>query len=76
MPGRIARIAVDRDLCIGSAICVDLAPEVFQLDDTATSTVIDPEGAPEEKLLEAARGCPTDAILLYDAAGSQIHPAR
>ena len=72
MPGRIARIAVDRDLCIGSAICVDLAPEVFQLDDTATATVVNPHGASDEELLQAARDCPTEAIRLFDAQGQPI----
>jgi ferredoxin len=27
------RIRVDRDLCITARSCVDIAPEVFQIDD-------------------------------------------
>jgi ferredoxin len=74
MPGRIARIVVDPDKCIGSGICVDVAPGVFQLDDRLVSTVVNPEGASEKDIVEAAEGCPTEAIQLFDASGQQIFP--
>jgi ferredoxin len=74
MPGRIARVEVDRSLCIGSGLCVDAAPKVFQLDETNTATVLDPEAATEEEVRKAAEVCPTCAILLYDAAGKQVYP--
>jgi ferredoxin len=74
MPGRIARIVVDRDLCIGSGICIDTAPSVFELDDSATATVVNPEGESEQAVIDAAKGCPTCAIQLFDAAGAKLFP--
>jgi ferredoxin len=76
MPGKIARIVVDPDVCIGSAVCIDAAPGVFQLNDQSLSTVVDPEGASEAEIFEAAEGCPTGAISLYDAEGNQIYPKK
>ncbi len=74
MPDEIARIEVDRSLCIGSGLCVATAPKVFQLDDDMVAVVKDPRGASQELILEAATGCPTTAILLFDAAGKQLYP--
>jgi ferredoxin len=74
MPGSIARIEVDRDACIGSGCCVGTAPGVFKLDNDGISTVINPEGASEATIQEAAEGCPATAISLYDAAGARLFP--
>ena len=55
-------VEVDRGLCIGSGDCVDTAPDVFQLDDEDKAVVIDPDGAPLDDVLDAARNCPVSAI--------------
>jgi ferredoxin len=68
------RIQIDRSLCTGYAECVGLAPEVFQLGDDKVSVVIDPEGADEEAILDAARACPVDAITLIDEFEEQVWP--
>ena len=65
---------VDRDLCIGSAMCVATAPDVFDLDDGGLSYVIDPEAVDEDLLREAAEGCPMQAIVLEDEEGNQVYP--
>lgn len=75
MADEIARIEVDRNLCIGSGICVDSAPGVFQLDDSMVAVVLDATAAPPETIWEAARGCPTDAIQLFSAGGKRLHPS-
>jgi ferredoxin len=80
MPGRIAKISVDRNACIGSAICAFVAPGVFELDDEGVSTVVNAGGdrpqerAPDAKILEAAEGCPVMAIHLEDENGDPIFP--
>lgn len=56
------RIEVDREVCMGSGNCVFWAPGVFELDDEGISTVKDPDGETEEKILLAGQGCPTKAI--------------
>lgn len=53
---------VDLDLCTGCGVCVDICPEVFALNDDGLSTVINPTGAPEDKIQEAIESCPVDAI--------------
>jgi ferredoxin len=55
-------IEIDRDKCMGSGNCSFWAPDVFDLDDEGISVVLDPEAQPEEKIVLAAQGCPTQAI--------------
>jgi ferredoxin len=57
-------IAIDREVCMGSGNCSFWAPGVFDLDDDGVAIVIDPNGAPEDKIILAAQGCPTQAIAL------------
>ncbi|MEK7576137.1 MAG: ferredoxin [Patescibacteria group bacterium] len=71
---KIARIFVDRDLCIGAASCIAIAPGVFALDDENKATVINEKGADDETILLAAQSCPTRAIILFDEHGNQIYP--
>lgn len=73
-PLKIAKITVDRDLCIGAAPCVTVAPGVFQLDDENKAYVVDPNGADMETILLAAQSCPVMAIILHDEDGNQIYP--
>jgi ferredoxin len=68
------RIHVDRDLCIGAGSCVQIAPAVFQLDDEHKAIVLDPNGADEDTIFEAAESCPTLAITLEDENGKQLYP--
>jgi ferredoxin len=60
------KITVDRDECTGCGNCVDIAPDVFELDDEGISTVINPEGADEDTIREAADSCPVDAISIEE----------
>mgnify|MGYP006294785897 CR=1 FL=1 len=68
------RAKVDRDLCIGSAMCVATAPDVFELDDEGLSRVVDEGAADEDTLRQAAEGCPVQAVILEDDEGNQIYP--
>ncbi|HZN16217.1 MAG TPA: ferredoxin [Acidimicrobiales bacterium] len=60
-------ITIDRDTCIGSGNCVHWSPTVFDQDDEGYAIVIDAAGAPEDKIREAARNCPTRSITVTDA---------
>lgn len=71
---KIAKIVVDRDLCIGAASCVAIAPGVFALDGENKAYVVNEKGADDEMILLAAQSCPTKAILLFDEEGKQIYP--
>ncbi len=57
---------VNRELCVGSAICVQIAPDAFQLDDEGKSHVVDASAADLETLKEAARNCPVQAIVVEE----------
>jgi ferredoxin len=63
-PVNRVEVTVDRALCIGSGDCVDTAPDVFQLDDEDKAVVVNPDGAPLDDVIEAARNCPVSAIFV------------
>lgn len=73
-PLKISKVVVDRDLCIGAAPCVTVAPGVFQLDEENKAYVVDQNGADAETILLAAQACPVQAIIIYDENGSQVYP--
>lgn len=65
------RAVVDPDECSAHGDCVEVAPQVFRLDDTAV--VIG--NAPYELLLEAAEACPAVAISIVDEdSGEAVYP--
>ncbi len=81
------RVRVDRELCIGAASCIALLPEVFELDDEGKAVIKALAGskssnwtdykdlsADAQMILEAARSCPTSAIIIEDDDGKQIYP--
>jgi ferredoxin len=72
--GKIRRIVVDKQACIGARSCVVVAPGVFQMDDDNIAYVTDPDGEDEDTVLLAAQSCPVLAIYLYDEDGTQIFP--
>ena len=66
---------IDRDLCIGAATCVALAPKAWALDDEAKAIILDTvEEESDDALLEAAKGCPVMAIFITDEHGKQLYP--
>lgn len=62
------RVVVDRDRCEGNAFCVNIAPEVFELDDDEYAVVLtDPVPAEREALAEQAIAeCPRAALSRED----------
>jgi ferredoxin len=62
------RVVVDFDKCQSNAVCMGIAPEVFEVRDDNFLYILD-EHPPESmrpKLEEAVRSCPTGAISLED----------
>ena len=62
-------IDIDRDLCIGSATCIRLAPGAFALDDDEIATVGDSRAVGIDKLRLVADACPTGAITIVSRPG-------
>jgi ferredoxin len=71
---KISKIVVDRDLCIGAASCIAVAPSTFELDGENKAVTVDANGIDDDTLLMAAQSCPTKAILLFDKDGKQVFP--
>jgi len=62
------RVEVDRDRCEGNAVCVGIAPDLFDLDDEDYAVVKqDPVEADQEDLAEQSIAeCPRAAFLRKD----------
>lgn len=72
---RGATMRIDRNLCIGAATCIALAPKAWALDDEAKAIILDTcEEETDEALLEAAKSCPVMAIFIVDQNGKQLYP--
>lgn len=68
-------VGIDRTLCIGSGNCVNIAPEVFVIDQE--NIVKFEDETPDidaGRLEEATSICPVDALILEDEDGEQIVP--
>jgi ferredoxin len=69
------KTTVNKAKCIASEDCIQTAPGVFQLDDEGKSEVYNENGAPDNVILAAARGCPAKAIVVVDEdTGTQLFP--
>ncbi len=62
------RVVVDFDLCQSNAVCMGIAPEVFEVRDDGFLYVLDEHPADELLPLvqDAVVACPTQAISLVD----------
>jgi len=62
------RVEVERDLCESNAVCVGIAPDVFDLDDEdlAVVTVDEVPPAREEDVRSAVQLCPKIALTLLE----------
>ncbi len=66
---------IDRNLCIGAATCVAIAPKGWALDEEAKAYILETaDQETDDTLLEAAKGCPVMAIIITDENGKQIYP--
>jgi ferredoxin len=62
------RVVVDFDQCESNALCMGILPQVFEVRDDDFLYVLD-ENPPEElrdKVMEAVRSCPKNAISIED----------
>ena len=62
------RVEVDFDKCNSNAVCMGIAPEVFEVRDDGFLYVLqeEPPESLRPKLEEAVQMCPTHAISLVD----------
>ncbi|MEK7595659.1 MAG: ferredoxin [Patescibacteria group bacterium] len=69
---KIAKVVVNRDLCIGAGTCVVVAGKTFELDGENKAIITDMHGDADESIMIAAQSCPTQAIELFDEFGEKI----
>jgi len=68
------KIKVINELCISAATCIIRAPESFDLDDDGIAYVKDGTLDDAISIIEAAKSCPTTAIIIEDLDGNQLWP--
>lgn len=69
------KIRVDRDLCIGAATCVAVTVKTFNLDSQAKAIILESaDQENEDVIIEAAKACPTTAIIIENDKGERIFP--
>jgi ferredoxin len=58
------KVVVDFDLCESNAVCMDVAPEIFKVDDDDMLHILmeNPPESLRKKVEEAVRLCPRQAI--------------
>lgn len=62
------RVVVDFDRCQSNAVCMDVAPEIFEVRDDNFLYVLEEQPGEElrAKLELAVRRCPTQAISIHE----------
>jgi ferredoxin len=63
--GKNMKVRVDKETCVGDETCVEVCPEVFEMQgDVAVAKMEDVPEDLEEKVKEAATSCPVEAIII------------
>jgi ferredoxin len=62
------RVVVNMDLCESNALCQGVAPDVFEVDDDDNLIVLNetPDESARDRILEAVRICPKQAISIEE----------
>ena len=69
------KISIDREECIGDGLCANEAPETFEMDDESKAVVLEDSTDDHECILEAAKACPLDIIVVEDKeTGKKLYP--
>lgn len=68
--GSDPRLIADREVCIGSGLCVFAVPEVFEQSDEDGTVLLlreHPEPAQLAEVEDAVRSCPSQALRIESA---------
>ena len=62
------KVVVDFDRCASNAVCMSILPEIFEVRDDGYLYVLEehPSESLRERLEEAVRSCPTQAISISE----------
>ena len=68
-------VRIDRLLCVGFETCIEVAPDLFELDDDGIAVFCaDTNGTLHVDVLGSCKSCPVDALEVHDASGTQLVP--
>jgi ferredoxin len=67
-------IQIRRNGCAGFKDCIKVAPEAFDLAGDGVVRFTQPDSVDRDRLIEACRVCPADALIVLDEEGRQIVP--
>jgi len=61
------KVKIDPELCNGDEVCVQLCPEVFEMQEDKAVVIMDdiPEDL-QDSVREAADSCPSEAIIIEE----------
>jgi ferredoxin len=62
--GEVPNVVIDRDVCIGSGVCVVYAGGTFTQDEESKSVLLVPTTDSAEQIRIAVEACPTGALRL------------
>ena len=69
-------VRIDRGLCIASTNCINVAGEIFELDDEGIVAFRDDaQELARDMVIDGCASCPVDALIVIDADGKQIVPS-
>ncbi len=61
------KVRVDEEVCVGDETCVEICPEIFEMqEDVAVTKMEEVPEALESACKEAAESCPVEAILIEE----------
>lgn len=68
-------IRIDRLTCIASGNCMKVTPDLFEFDaENICAFKASPADVERERLIEACKVCPVDALIVIDSNGKQLVP--
>ena len=68
-------VRIDRLICVSFETCVDVAPNLFRLDEEGIAVfTADAERVSAELVLDSCGSCPVDALQVLDESGNQLVP--
>jgi ferredoxin len=68
MPERddLPKVVIDRDICMGSGVCVVYAPAAFTQDADSKAVLVAPVSESAEQIRIAVEACPTGALRIVN----------
>lgn len=69
------KVWIDRNLCIGAATCIAVAPHTFQLDNESKAIILETADQDTiETIIDSAKACPVAAIIIENEKGERVFP--